>query len=126
MNAARSPVQTHIEAAGAVAVVLGPCMGDGVAAEIEGLGAGWSSGVQLWRQAGLDYALLLAVNRRRVRERAPLLLLARDLDALLYSVTEACVEMKGRTCLWLVLDTGQAGDAVQRVLADDMATAGNA
>jgi len=114
----------HIRNACAVAVVLGSDTHAHDVEAISRLGGGWSGGVRAWRELLLDYAVLLADSRKRVRRLAPLAILARDSESLLAAVGIACDRMAGRSCLWLVTDTGPAGEAVRQALAQNAEVAG--
>jgi hypothetical protein len=116
----------HIEKAGAVAVVLGPCSDKIDVDLIEGLGGGWSQGVRVWRDLAMPYAFLLADSRKRILKLAPLVLLARDSAELLEVVELSFERLAGRSCLWFVTESGSVGQAVQRSLAENSATAGHA
>ena len=109
--------------AGAAAVVLGPDSNRVHVDGIEALGGGWSVGILAWRRLKMPYVLLLADTRERVKRSAPLVMMARDEEALLEAVSMACDRMAGKVCLWNVdEDLTRVLDA----LAEDTATAGNA
>jgi hypothetical protein len=65
------------------------------------LGGGWHTGFEAWRASGLRFALLIAPNLDRIHRRAPLLLAARDEEALRAIMRAGCAMLDDVTCAWL-------------------------
>lgn len=88
------------------------------------LGGGWRTGIQIWQAMGdaAPYLLMAATTPKRVKQRAPLVMVARDLDVLRASAQMICDELSDVQCLWVI------SPALKEVIGDialaDAAAAG--
>jgi hypothetical protein len=121
-----SALQGHLERAGSICVLIGKDSPKIALDDMLALGGGWKTGVQLWRELSLDYALLLADSRARIEKLAPIVLVARDCETLLEAVNQVCARLAGRECVWMILDQGAGGARVTTLLAANAAVAGHA
>lgn len=90
-------------------------------------GGGWSDGARLFAEQDVFlYLVLAACEKRRIARRAPLILLARDEQALRLAISHACEKLDDVTCAWFFFCTGETRAIAEPLIAADARSEGQA
>jgi hypothetical protein len=95
-------------------------------AELRKAGEAYAAGIGLWEASDARFVLLLAQERHGEQARAPLVGLARDLDALRAVVQMVCGMLDTVQCAWLLPPDADARAAVSEILLADAVPVGAA
>lgn len=83
---------------------------------LDGMGGAWAKSFRLWQRLdSMQYVLMLAHTKKRMRDRAPLTWMACDADALRVAMLAACDNLNDTRCRWAILmEEGTVGIALVR------------
>lgn len=111
-----------------IAFVIDRAVAARVADAIEELGGAWAEAFHLWQRSHMQFLVMLAHTKRRLRLRAPLTYMAANERALAPILQTACANLDEVECRWvLCLEDGSAVDTlVRQQLLLDTKTEGRA
>lgn len=124
MSAAAASIRSKLAVAGAICVVIDRQADEDRLAAIEHLGGGWKVGVDMFRVLPtFSHLILLAATRKRIKSRAPLVLLNSDIES---TATFACSELSNVNCAWIYACGQDTQEIVQGVTLADATIEGRA
>lgn len=123
-GATAASIRNRLAVAGAICVVIDRQSDEDRLAAIEHLGGGWKIGVDMFRTLPtFSHLILLAATRKRIKSRAPLVLLNSDIES---TATFACSELSSVTCAWIYVCGEETAEIVQRIALADAGVGGTA
>jgi hypothetical protein len=112
-----------------IAMVIDRPMAARIAKDVHEFGGAWEEMFETWRRLSpMQYLVMLAHTKERIRKRAPLTMMAVDDDALRQVLRHCCDQLSGKQCRWaLFVEHGSTAEQItrQEILTDSIAQ-GNA
>jgi hypothetical protein len=99
------------------AVVIDRVAAARMPAGLDDMGGAWAEMFRVWQRTDMEYVVMLAHTKERLRLRAPLTALARDVDGLRTAMVAMCAHLNNVKCQWVILmEEGTDGIALVREL----------
>jgi hypothetical protein len=107
-----------------VAMVIDRPMAARIVKDVHEFGGAWEEMFHTWQALSpMQYVVMLADTKERIRLRAPLTAMAVDDDALRAVLRQFCNQLSGKKCRWaLFVEAGSMAEQItrQEILADSI------
>jgi hypothetical protein len=99
-----------------IAMVIDRPMGARIAKDVHEFGGAWEEMFHTWQALSpMQYVVMLADTKERIRLRAPLTMMAVDDDALRQVLRHCCDQLAGKKCRWaLFVEAGSTAEQITR------------